>query len=145
MACHAHLGEVHSLGDFLEQRGVQILVVSFTPPRLIEAFLAARSSKFPIVSDPRREAYRIFALGRTSALAFFKPRVLGKFVRQLWNGGRPRWPVDRDVLQLGGDFLFDSAGRLAWSWPSRDATDRPATADIRAAVEALDDFPSRAR
>jgi hypothetical protein len=122
---------------FLKQHQVRVLVVTFTPPGLIAAFLAEHPLPFPIVSDPAREAYHAFALGRTSILAFFKPRVLSKFLRQILAGGRVRRPVDKDVLQLGGDFLFDAAGRLAWSWPSRDATDRPSSADIRNAIAKL--------
>jgi hypothetical protein len=135
MACHAHLGEVEAMAEFLQARNVRVLVVTFTPPKLIAAFLAERPQMFPIVSDPNREAYRVFHLQRTSLFAFFRPRVLGRFLRMMWSGGRIRKPVDGDVLQLGGDFLFDAQGRLVWKWPSRDATDRPTPAQIRAAIE----------
>ena len=128
---------MQSIEAFLRDRGVRVLVVSFTPPKVIEAFLAKHPLAFPIVSDPKREAYRAFALRRTNVFAFFKPRVLGKFIRQILNGFRVRKPVDSDVLQLGGDFLLDAEGRVVWSWPSQDATDRPSPADIQAAVVKL--------
>src|SRR5436190_10740049 len=129
MACHAHLGEVQSIADFLRERRVKVLVVAFTAPAQIAAFLAKHPLPFPIVSDPGREAYRAFGLKRTNVFAFFKPRVLRKFLRQILHGGRVQRPVDKDVLQLGGDFLFDADGELAWSWRSQDATDRPTPAD----------------
>src|SRR4051812_25082325 len=143
MACHAHLGEVQSIAAFLRERSVQVVVVTFTPPAKIAAFLARRPQPLPIVSDPGREAYRAFGLKRTNVFAFFKPRVLGKFLRQIWHGGRVQRPVDNDVLQLGGDFLFDADGKLVWSWRSQDATDRPTPSDIRGAVEALNPFFAR--
>ena len=128
------------MAAFLRERSVQVLVVTFTPPAKIADYLARRPLPLPIVSDPGREAYRTFGLRRTSVFAFFKPRVLGKFIRQIRHGGRVQRPVDKDVLQLGGDFLFDAAGKLVWSWRSEDATDRPTPADIRGAVEALNPF-----
>jgi peroxiredoxin len=131
---------VQSIAAFLRERSVQVLVVTFTPPATIAAYLARRPLPLPIVSDPGREAYRAFGLKRTNAFAFFKPRVLGKFIRQILQGGRVQRPVDKDVLQLGGDFLFDADGRLVWSWRSQDATDRPTPADICTAVKALNPF-----
>lgn len=128
---------MQTIDAFLRGRGVRVLVVSFTPPKLMKLFLAEHPLAFPIVSDPNRDAYRVFELGRTNVLAFFKPRVLWKFVRQIWAGGKVRKPVDKDVLQLGGDFLFDAAGRVVWSWPSQNPTDRPTASDIRAAVTGL--------
>lgn len=123
-----------TIDPFLRERGVRVLVVSFTPPKLMKLFLAEHPMAYPVVSDPNREAYRAFELGRTSLFAFFKPKVLGKFIRQMFAGYRVRKPVDKDVLQLGGDFLFDAAGEMLWSWRSKDANDRPTAADIRNAV-----------
>jgi hypothetical protein len=128
---------VQSIDAFLRERSVRVLVVSFTPPKLMAAFLKEHPLAFAVVSDPRRDAYRFFELGRTSFWAFFKPRVLGRFIRKIIAGGRVRRPVDNDVMQLGGDFLFDAAGQLTWSWRSRDATDRPTALDIKRAVDGL--------
>jgi hypothetical protein len=51
-------------------------------------------------------------------------------------GYGPAKPVDDDMLQLGGDFLIDAAGRLAWSRPSREPTDRPSALELQAAMKA---------
>ena len=37
------------------------------------------------------------------------------------------------MLQLGGDFVLDGAGRLTHAWRSAKPTDRPAVADLLAA------------
>lgn len=137
MACHGHLGEVHSINDFLTQHGVRVLIVTFTPFKLVKLFLAENPLAFPIVSDPARDGYRYFKLGRASFLSFFKPQVLVRYFQRFVHGVKIRKPVDQDMQQLGGDFLFAANGELAWSWPSQDATDRPTSADIRAAVESL--------
>ncbi len=128
---------MQTIDALLRERGVRVLVVSFTPPKLMKLFLAEHPLAFPIVSDPNRDAYRVFELRRTNVFAFFMPRVLWKFIRQILAGGKVRKPVDQDVLQLGGDFLFDAAGKLIWSWPSQNPTDRPTASDIRAAVAEL--------
>lgn len=128
---------MQTIAEFLRSRGVRVLIVCFTPPALVKQFLAERPLPFPIVSDPQRDAYRIFELGRTSLLAFLRPRVLWGFLRYFLRGTRPKIPVDKDVLQLAGDFLLDASGRLVWSYASKHPADRPTPNDIRGAVERL--------
>ncbi|MEI7684076.1 MAG: peroxiredoxin-like family protein [Planctomycetota bacterium] len=137
MACQGHLVDVQTLHDFLEKKGVRVVVVTFTPPKLLKMFLAENKLPFEFVADPSREAYRFFQLRRASVLSFFKPRVLAGYFRRFWSGVKMRKPIEQDVLQLGGDFLFDARGEAAWSWVSKDATDRPTADEIRAAVERL--------
>jgi hypothetical protein len=42
-----------------------------------------------------------------------------------------------DVLQLGGDFILDREGRLAYAYRSADPTDRPAVEVLLRAVQLL--------
>lgn len=113
-------------------------MVTFTPAKLVKLFLAENSVPFPVVSDPNRDGYRYFHLGRTSYFSFLNPIILAKYLWRFLQGAKVRKPVDQDLLQLGGDFLFDRNGDVVWSWPSQNATDRPTAKQIHDAVMALD-------
>ena len=115
-------------------RGGEVVVVSFTPPAKMKQFLAIHPLPFRTVSDPDRAAYRALSLGRTSVLAFLRPDVLWRYLKGIAHGYGPVKPEDDDLLQLGGDFLIDATGRLVWSRPSREPTDRPTAAELQAAM-----------
>ena len=115
----------------------EVLVVSFTPPAKMRPFLEKHPLPFRTVSDPDRTAYRAFALGRTSVRSFLRPVVLWRYLKGMLRGYGPVKPEDDDLLQLGGDFLIDAQGRLAWAHPSRDPTDRPSAAELQSAMSAL--------
>jgi hypothetical protein len=105
---------------------VTVLAVSQAEPAVLAAFLRGSPQPFPVVCDPGRAGYRAFGLERTSWPSFFRPRVLWGYLRLILRGGRVRRPYPgEDVLQLGGDFLLDRAGRVTFAYRSRTATDRP--------------------
>jgi hypothetical protein len=63
-------------------------------------------------------------------------------------GWRPQGPnKGDDVLQLGGDFIVDAAGRLAYAFRSAEPTHRPSARELleqirKAAVSASPGRPS---
>ncbi len=128
---------MHKIDKILKAQHVQVLVVSFTPPQRMRAFLGKHPLPYPTVADPDRAGYQAFALGRTSVLGLVRPRVLWGYIQQMLKGWRPLKPVDDDLMQLGGDFLLDARGKLAWTYGSREATDRPNADQLRAAIESL--------
>jgi AhpC/TSA antioxidant enzyme len=121
----------------IKSLGGEVLVVSFAPPPKVAAYLARKCLPFPVVSDPTLDAYRAFALGRTSWLEIVNPAVLWRFVKIVLRGWLPRKPdKDEDLLQLGGDFVVDRARRIVYAHPSREPTDRPTNAKLLEAVRA---------
>jgi hypothetical protein len=116
---------------------VTVLVVTQAPPAVLAACLRSHPLPFPAVADPDRVAYRAFGLERTRWRDFFRPAVVWGYLRLILRGRLPRLPFrDEDVLQLGGDFLIDRAGRVAFAHRSRTATDRPAAGRLLAAAGA---------
>ncbi len=114
-----------------------MVAVSFTPPARVAAYLQGHPLPYPAVSDPERTAYRALSLERTSWLSFFRPKVFGRYLRLMVGG----WKLEKsdqgaDVLQLGGDFVINAAGRIVYAYRSRVATDRPPAADLVEAVRA---------
>lgn len=127
----AHAGEFRRLG-------AEILVVSQARPEVLAAFLRERPSPLSIVADPGRAAYRAFGLERTSWAAMLSPGVILRYLRHMVRGWRAeRVRPGEDVLQLGGDFVLDRAGRLAYAYRSAEPTDRPLVEVLLAAVRGL--------
>ncbi len=131
----AHLGEVAANVERFRAAGVNVLAVSQARPETLAVFLRKFPQPFSVVCDTGRAAYRAFGLERTGWLSFFRPRVVWGYLRLILHGGqvRKRYP-DEDVLQLGGDFLLDRAGRITFAYRSRTATDRPTVATLLAAA-----------
>jgi peroxiredoxin len=131
----AHLGEVAANVEHLRAADVSVLVVSQARPAVLATFLRDHPQPVPVVCDPDRAGYRAFGLERTSWLSFFRPSVMGGYLRLIFRGGKVRKPYPgEDVLQLGGDFLLDRAGRVVFAHPSRTATDRPSIDVLLAAT-----------
>ncbi len=117
--------------DAIRQLGAEVLVVCQARPEVLAAFLREQPLPFPVVGDPERIAYRRFGLERTSWARLLHPGIVLRFVRLMFRGWRPQAPRQReDVLQLGGDFILDAAGRLVYAYRSAEPTDRPAVATL---------------
>ncbi len=115
----------------LKQLGAEVLVISFTPPARVQAYVEKYPQPFPVVSDPTLAAYRAFALERTSVRSMFRLGVIGRYLLHILRGWMPtKKGAGEDVLQLGGDFILDAVGVLRYAHPSAEPTDRPSTGDL---------------
>lgn len=112
-----------------------MLVVSFTPPERVAAYLAKYPQPFPVVSDPTLAAYKGFGLERTTVGSMLRLGVIGRFLKLILRGWLPKKPgKGEDVLQLGGDFVLDKTGRVVYAHPSSEPTDRPTATDLLAVL-----------
>jgi peroxiredoxin len=135
--CRAHLGEVSGRYGDIREAGGDVLVISFTGPEKVRAYLERYPQLFPVVSDPERTAYRAFSLERTSWASFLRLGVIARYLKLILLGWLPRKTgKGEDVLQLGGDFVIDRAGRLAYAYRSEVPTDRPPARALLEAVRA---------
>ena len=120
----------------LQRLGVSVLVVSFTPPARVAAYLAKYPQPFPVVSDPELTGYHAFCLERATVGSLFRPGVIGRYLFQMFRGWLPKKPgKGEDVLQLGGDFLLDGSGVVRYTHPSAEPTDRPSAAELLGQVK----------
>jgi hypothetical protein len=120
----------------IEQLGGQVLAISFTPAAKAAVFLDKHPMPFPVLCDPRREAYRAFELGHTSRLRLLNPLVLGRYMLIMLRGSLPFRPdKGDDLMQLGGDFVLDAERRLVFAYSSVNATDRPTAETLIQAVK----------
>jgi hypothetical protein len=138
MPCRAHLDEVQQRYEGIRQLGGEVLVVSFSPPNRVAAYVARYPLLFPVVADPTRTAYRRFELGRTSWWRMLAPGFVIRYLGLILRGRRPRPPdEEEDIWQLGGDFLLDGQRRLKYAYRSGDPADRPAAEELVQAVRAV--------
>ncbi|MBA3736729.1 MAG: AhpC/TSA family protein [Actinobacteria bacterium] len=107
---------------------VAIFVVHDQPELVRRTMLADLDVPFPIAVDIERVFYDAWGLGRGSLFAtWLSPRVWLSYGRLLVRGGERYRGSGRDTLQLGGDFVIDSNGVVAYARPQR-RDDRPPVA-----------------
>ena len=120
------------LSEF-EQRGAEVVVISFATPARLDQYLKIRPWPFRVLADPERVAYRAFGLERASWAQLLKPGVILTYLGLILRGRRPK-AAHEDVHQLGGDFVLDRPGKLLYAYRSSDPADRPDVSELIAAV-----------
>ncbi len=118
-----------------EAAGLGILAVGMgTPARSME-FRKEHNLPFPLLSDPRRDAYKLYGLLR---LDFRRERSMSGTVALASAAiryGGARTP-DQDMAQLGGVFIVDTAGVIRYAHRARMMHDNPSPDDLlRAAAQ----------
>jgi peroxiredoxin len=122
------------VSDRLKRFGDAVVVlITFTRPRNLHGFRRQLNLAYPVLADEARVAYRAYGLGRGRWWQVWGPQTLRAYGRLLRSGQRLRVPT-QDTLQLGGDFVVDRAGRLAYAYRSRRPDDRPSVDDLLTAV-----------
>ena len=111
-----------------------VVVVHAEPERIREGLLQGLDVPYPVIVDLGRSVYRAWGLRRANpARIYLDPAVWRVYGTLLRSGERLR-PPGRDTLQLGGDFVVGSDGRLVYSRPQR-ADDRPPVGALLAALK----------
>ena len=88
-----------------------------------------------MLADPKRAAYRMFALSRLSWLRVFSPRTL-KLYWKLFRAGMTREDYgEDDIYQAGGDFLLDHEGNILFAHRSQDPADRPSAETLLRTID----------
>jgi len=101
-----------------------VFVVHDAPERVRGGLLRGLDIPFPVLVDADRDAYRAWGLRRSSvAGVWLDPRVWQRYAALLVRGERPGRP-GADTLQLGGDFVVDRDGIVAYARPQQ-RDDRP--------------------
>ena len=118
----------------IDAAGTAVFVAFDSPPRLRASLLHRLDVPYPVLVDRERAVYEAWGLGRGSVLDIWAdPRVWLRYAAELARGARLRRP-GADTLQLGGDFVVDPAGVVAYARPQR-RDDRPPVAELVRALE----------
>jgi hypothetical protein len=118
----------------LDRLGATALVVAHDPRDVLRRSLLARLElPYPVLVDEQRSAYSAWGLERGSIAAVWAdPGAWLRSAAAVLAGERPLRP-GRDTLQLGGDFVVDPTGSVAYARPQR-RDDRPSIAELVGAV-----------
>ncbi len=123
--------------DRLDEMGdAEVVLVTFTRARNLRGYRGRLGLPYAVVSDETREAYRAYGLRRGPWWRVWGLRTLREYRRLLRRGSRLERPQE-DTRQLGGDFVVDRDGRLAYAYRSQGPSDRPSVDELVAAVAAL--------
>ena len=120
--------------DHLDRLGdAAVAVITFAPIEDLAAYHRHLDLSFPVLSDPDRELYRTFQLGRGSFRAVYGVGTLAMYARLLRRGRRYQRST-QDTRQLGGDFVIDASGRLAAAFRPPSPDTRPDIDELAAAL-----------
>jgi peroxiredoxin len=121
--------------DGFRALGAELAVVGNGTPAQAKEFAAEYELPFRLYVDPKLDAYRAAGL-RRGVLDTLNPGTLAHAVRALRTGAR-QGLTKGDPWQLGGAFVIEPGGRVAFRHVSRDAGDHADPAKIRKALAKL--------
>lgn len=127
--CQEHLAQLRAHAEEVDAARGRIAVISFAAPQHVGRFARALGHPYLWLSDPARLSYRAFRVGRGGPFSpFSRTDIWHNFVSTL--RGRPWLPQQRDLWQLGADFVFDAEGNLTMAYRCRSSHDRPSAAAV---------------
>ena len=133
MFCRQKLAQLRDIEPRIRDAGVQIRVIGNGQPWQAAALRDELALRIPLYVDSHLCAYRAAGLRRAWYRAL-DPRVLWR-TAHAWRSGFRQTGVAGDPWQLGGTFLVDRAGSVAWkhvhAYPGDDV---PLTALLDAAA-----------
>jgi len=131
LPCHEHAVAV---SDRIAEFGdAAVALVTFTRPRNLRGFRHRLGLAYSVLADEDRAVYRAYGLGRGRWWRVWSVGTMRAYGRLLRAGHRPTVP-EGDTLQLGGDFVIDPCGRIAYAYRSTGPADRPSVDDLLTAV-----------
>lgn len=123
--------------DRLDDLGdAEVALVTFTRPRNLRGYRGRLGLPYRVLADEGRATYRAYGLGRGPWWKVWGPATLKAYARLLRKGARLERPTE-DTSQLGGDFVIDRQGRIAYAFRSTGPANRPSVDDLVAAVAPL--------
>lgn len=113
--------------------GAAVVLITFTRPRNLPGYRRRLALAYPVLADETRAVYHTYGLQRGSWRRVWGLKSVRAYGRLLRQGRRLERPSG-DTLQLGGDFIVDRDGRLAYAYRSRGPDDRPSVDELLDAV-----------
>ena len=88
---------------------------------------------FPILSDPQRDTYRAYGLASGTLLRVLAPGTIWTYVKLLARGNRYQFGKS-DLRQMGGDFVLDERGLVAYEFRGASPHQRPTVSELIAVL-----------
>ena len=105
-----------------------VVIISFGSPYNAQLWEKETQSKFTLLLDPERNAYRAYGLER-SMLRSWGLNTFLTYSRLMLSGRKWRG-IQGNSSQLGGDFIVNTNGIIRFAYYSRDPSDRPSVSQL---------------
>jgi peroxiredoxin len=130
--CRAHAVQLSNAHDRFTAAGLRVVLIGLGTPDDAYAFRYAFDLPFPALSDPAKNAYRAYGLLRVNILRDARLDTLQKYRAEQQQYGAQAVAPGQDFLQLGGDFIVDTAGIVTFAHYALRISDNPTTDAILA-------------
>ena len=135
--CKEQVAQLRPIVDEIHAAGAELIIVGSGSPRMAGFFAEDYAITTPVLTDPRRDVYRMLEALRPPRLWFLDPRFLLGSFRALARGHRQTFGPSSelgDASQLGGVFIVQPGGDVAWAYRSAFAGDHSSNAEVLAAL-----------
>lgn len=119
----------------LEELGMSLIAVGFSPPEALATLAAHLSWPFPFCSDEQRLLYDRLGLGRAGPGQIFTPATRALYTAAAERGITAERPVE-DIRQLGGDAVV-VAGTARLTFRPSSPEDRPTPTELLEAARSV--------
>ena len=122
--------------DDIAALGAEVVLIAYDRPGLLGTkMMRGLDVPYTLLFDPGRMGYRAWGMGRTNLIgAMLSPELNWRYLKLLLRGER-FLGFAPDMFQLGGDFVVDPGGRIAFAYRMRSNGDRAAVSDLVGALE----------
>jgi peroxiredoxin len=135
--CRAHVIRLIQARDHVVRLGAEVVLVAYHDPELVMAkMMHSLNLPFVLLVDETKSAYARWGLGRVGVRTYLHPGLYWGIARMVFRRETPLGDV-ADESQMGGDFVVDRDGRLAFVNRLRSLHDRARVDDLLAVVERL--------
>jgi peroxiredoxin len=133
--CRAHVIRMIQAKDAIAAAGAEVVLVAYNDPELMMAkMFNALDLPFVLLVDRTREFYGRWGLGPAGIKAVLNPGLYLAMLRVVLRRERSLGSAPT-ARQLGGDFVVDRHGRLAFVHRMRSLHDRARIEDLVAAAQ----------
>lgn len=118
----------------LKRRNVAVAVVTFEHDYFARSYVAETGLTWPLLIDAERTLYRGYGMLAASFWDLWGPKTWWAYGKLLLKGEKLHKSAG-DVSQRGGDVLIDPAGIVRLHHVGDGPADRPAVAELLAAID----------
>jgi peroxiredoxin len=131
--CRAHVIRMIQARERIAEAGAEVVLVAYHDPELLMSkMLSDLALPYLLLLDLKKQAYVRWGLGQVGVRAFLVPSLYLALAKAAF---RPSFPPEPDRGQMGGDFVVDRSGRLAFVNRMRSLHDRAPVPDLLAAAQ----------
>jgi peroxiredoxin len=122
--------------DALRNVGIDVVLVSSGTAAQAEVFRRDYRVPFTVICDPERVLFKKYSLREMTLRDYLSPRMWVKSV-QVMAQGYGHKSGEGSEAQLGGVFIIETSGKVAYAHIAADAADHPSPHEILQAAATL--------